>query len=304
MRHPRVAALALATLLTLAIAACGSSGPQKVGTGGTRGSPAGDDHEATWKAKAPSSYSFVYRNAGQCGGSNWFVSVSPKGSSKTQITEGCGTADAVPASIEAVFRLLSTTQKRADKVTVTWDRTYGFPAQVSVDEITNAIDDEHTFSVSDFTTPAAPTPGDPTTTTVDTTGGGTSGYPGDPNTPVSTDVPPSDPAEPKPTASEVPNQTDLVDGRVVEPESMIIDDQDPTLLHVRFWGGIPSCSAAAVHSQETSTEIIVTLREGAVPGAGNQACPDIAKYEQITVHLADPAGSRTITATKASGPTR
>lgn len=38
----------------------------------------------------------------------------------------------------------------ADKVTVTYDETYGFPVDVSIDFITEAADDELYFTVSEF----------------------------------------------------------------------------------------------------------------------------------------------------------
>ena len=101
---------------------------------------------------------------------------------------------------------------------------------------------------------------------------------------------------PNRTASEVPNRADLVGGRAVTPDSLIVDHQDPRVVHVRFWGGIPSCSAASVTVRESAASVVVTLRTGRVPSGANMMCPDLAEFEQISVRLAAPLGSRALSA--------
>ena len=55
------------------------------------------------------------------------------------------------ASIERVFSELETNiNGKADKVTVTYDPMYGFPAKIDVDFIKNAMDDELSLTVSNF----------------------------------------------------------------------------------------------------------------------------------------------------------
>ena len=55
------------------------------------------------------------------------------------------------ATIDRLFaELESDAFKEADKITVTYDPTYGFPSEVSIDFIELAIDDELYLSVSDF----------------------------------------------------------------------------------------------------------------------------------------------------------
>lgn len=56
----------------------------------------------------------------------------------------------VPHSIDAVFARVATSYRQADRVTVTYDPTYHFPHDTSVDENAHAIDDEHGFSVRSF----------------------------------------------------------------------------------------------------------------------------------------------------------
>jgi hypothetical protein len=54
-------------------------------------------------------------------------------------------------TIERLFsELESDSMKEADEVTVTYDSTHGFPAQISIDYIKEAVDDELWLTVSDF----------------------------------------------------------------------------------------------------------------------------------------------------------
>jgi hypothetical protein len=55
------------------------------------------------------------------------------------------------AGIDKVFELVDQAiSGKADKVTVTYDPTYGFPTQVSIDYIKLAVDDELGLQVSNF----------------------------------------------------------------------------------------------------------------------------------------------------------
>jgi len=55
------------------------------------------------------------------------------------------------ATIDKLFAQLKKDMGgEADKVTVEYDETYGFPKQVSVDFIENAMDDELVLTVSEF----------------------------------------------------------------------------------------------------------------------------------------------------------
>ena len=53
-------------------------------------------------------------------------------------------------TLERLFDYTAQAQKDADEVTVTYDTTYGFPAQVSIDNIKEAVDDELGLSVLNF----------------------------------------------------------------------------------------------------------------------------------------------------------
>jgi hypothetical protein len=55
------------------------------------------------------------------------------------------------ATIDKIFAELESGQaSKADEVKVTYDATYGFPDQVNVDQIKNAMDDEYSLQISDF----------------------------------------------------------------------------------------------------------------------------------------------------------
>lgn len=87
-----------------------------------------------------------------CGDSRWAIIVD--GSRATVANAGgrCPILayQQVPRSIDQVFSMVRTQYRLADHVSVTYDRTYGFPAQVSVDPDRNAIDDEWSFGVTRF----------------------------------------------------------------------------------------------------------------------------------------------------------
>jgi hypothetical protein len=55
------------------------------------------------------------------------------------------------ATIDRLFADIETGQtSKADKVEITYDPTYGFPSQVNVDAIQNAVDDEYSVQISNF----------------------------------------------------------------------------------------------------------------------------------------------------------
>jgi hypothetical protein len=60
------------------------------------------------------------------------------------------TIDKLFAGIENSFQVEGTDQGPADKVTVTYDETYGFPKELTIDFIEQAVDDELYLTVSEF----------------------------------------------------------------------------------------------------------------------------------------------------------
>lgn len=148
-----------------------------------------------------------------------------------------------------------------------------------------------------------------TSTTTGAIGRGSNGFEGtdggasssptapDPDSSVSTEPGPDDPgAEPEMVATEVPDRHDLVSPRAVTPTELVVDQEDPTKVHVRFYGGVPECYGAEATVAETAEAVVVTLRTGSIPDAA-EACIDLAQYQQITLALDAPLGDRTLEAT-------
>ncbi|MBI2333200.1 MAG: hypothetical protein HYU84_13770, partial [Chloroflexi bacterium] len=52
--------------------------------------------------------------------------------------------------IENLFAVAEESLANADKVEITYDPTYGFPASIAVDQIEMAMDDEISYSVENF----------------------------------------------------------------------------------------------------------------------------------------------------------
>jgi Family of unknown function (DUF6174) len=73
--------------------------------------------------------------------------------SNRQYFQRFATIDKIFAEIENDFQTgdsSDSSQNKADEVVVEYDETSGFPTQVNVDFIKNAVDDEFSLTVSDF----------------------------------------------------------------------------------------------------------------------------------------------------------
>lgn len=60
------------------------------------------------------------------------------------------TRRAVPLTVDALFAKVAEALDRADSLVVAYDDVFGFPTSIDIDWIVNAIDDETTFEVTDF----------------------------------------------------------------------------------------------------------------------------------------------------------
>lgn len=60
------------------------------------------------------------------------------------------TRRAVPLTVDALFAKVAEALDRADDLVVAYDGTFGIPTSIDIDWIVNAIDDETTFEVTDF----------------------------------------------------------------------------------------------------------------------------------------------------------
>ena len=76
--------------------------------------------------------------------------VSMKYADGTQVNENDRASFDQYATLDTLFDYTSKRMKNADEVKVTYNATYGYPEEVSIDVIKNAVDDELYLSVSGF----------------------------------------------------------------------------------------------------------------------------------------------------------
>ena len=76
--------------------------------------------------------------------------VSMKYADGTQVNENDRASFDQYATLDTLFDYTSKRMKDADEVKVTYNATYGYPEEVSIDAIKNAVDDELYLSVSGF----------------------------------------------------------------------------------------------------------------------------------------------------------
>jgi hypothetical protein len=142
----------LATALVLAGMAAGCN---LFGAGGP-GSAAAElsSHLAQWQAGGPNSYSYTITMACFCP-FNEPYRVTVENNVTTAVTAAGAPVDAqqvsfLPKTIPAVFKLVSDNLDAA-KLTVRYDPTLGFPTSIDADPIANAVDDEFSMTITDFT---------------------------------------------------------------------------------------------------------------------------------------------------------
>ena len=120
-------------------------------------------HRQAWREHAPRSYAFTFSAGGMAGDRSARLKVTDgRVVSFTQLDGDPFrfTGAHTPLTVDGVFDLALADMKHADKVTVVYDEDWEFPASVSVDELTRAIDDEHGYSIRQFVVLAGdrPTP--------------------------------------------------------------------------------------------------------------------------------------------------
>jgi hypothetical protein len=112
----------------------------------------------------------------------------------------------------------------------------------------------------------------------------------DPDSDVSTSVPPSSP-KPEPTPLLVTPRPGLVDVRPNPWEKVEVVDE--RTLEVRFWGGVEECYGVdRVDVEYGETEVTVTVYQGRVPTA--EVCIEIAVLTAVRVKLDEPLAGRKI----------
>ena len=134
-------------VLALAAAACGNPF-----------SPTEDleDARRTWSRQGITSYRFTVNVLCFCIDRGPFAVVVEQGR-VTSVTDPATGAPRtpdpfVPLTVEALFaRIDDAIERDADEIEVRYDPTLGYPQEIAIDFIENAIDDEVTYTVSDLT---------------------------------------------------------------------------------------------------------------------------------------------------------
>ena len=111
---------------------------------------------AMWDAKHPVAYRFKVGVGCFCPPSitgPWLVTARVDTREIVPATPGGDQplGSQLPPDVEGVFAKAKDALAKADKVEIEYDETYGFPTKVQIDWITNAVDDEQTLTISDFT---------------------------------------------------------------------------------------------------------------------------------------------------------
>lgn len=134
----RLAASVLA--IGLACAACSEGAPDEF-----------DQRLAQWEETAPENYSFTLFLGTFFGGTSLELAVrSGVLEILSEETDGPSVGAEGAATIDEMFDLLRTAYADADTVRAVYDEDYGFPVDVRVDWVSEAVDDESWFEITDF----------------------------------------------------------------------------------------------------------------------------------------------------------
>ena len=94
---------------------------------------------------------------------------------------------------------------------------------------------------------------------------------------------------------------DLVGAVVAQPDEIVADPSDDTVVLVHFYGGVEDCygaHATVVRQDESGVEI--KLETGSRPEAADRACIEMAVAQELAVTLDAPVGDRALTAVPAA----
>ena len=115
-----------------------------------------DDARDKWESQGIHSYTVTVREICFCpierGGPFRVTVVDDRVAGVEYLGEGTGIEphDDIPLTVEDLFATVNEALREADDVEVTYDPTYGFPSDIKVDRIENAIDDEVYYEARDF----------------------------------------------------------------------------------------------------------------------------------------------------------
>lgn len=140
--------------VSLLLTACGTQAPPAPVTQPAAPS-ALQDAQALWQDRGPAAYRMtLVGSCGERGGLGVYeVEVSPAGSRARPEHRWQGASTVV--TVEDLFAFIDEAATAgADVVDVQYDPDLGYPTDIEIDQMTNAIDDEACYAVKDFTVTA------------------------------------------------------------------------------------------------------------------------------------------------------
>ena len=115
-----------------------------------------DDAREKWAGQGIDSYSLTVREICFCpieaGGPFRVAVVRGRVTSVTYLGDGTGVEpdERIPLTVDDLFATVDEAMRDAADVEVEYDATYGFPANIRIDRIANAVDDEVYYEARDF----------------------------------------------------------------------------------------------------------------------------------------------------------
>lgn len=114
------------------------------------------DNLAKWKVSAPAHYQ--YKQTQSCFCPLTYYQIEAEGGTVIKETSSPGAVETPPArlqrhSIDSLFALIKKSQDdNVDRLHVTYDARFGFPIEVHVDPMAQAVDEEYTIRITEFAT--------------------------------------------------------------------------------------------------------------------------------------------------------
>ena len=107
---------------------------------------------ARWQAADVGAYSFDYRIGCECPGGHWAVNVATgAGAGTTPLDGSPALADGYPRTIDGMFATAERTIRRGGTISASYDAVDGHPTTLTVDPLRQTVDDEVSYTISDFT---------------------------------------------------------------------------------------------------------------------------------------------------------
>ncbi len=149
MKQIRLSTALFAAGLVLPVVGCNSN---SIFDGGPHGEL--EANQNRWREAGLSNYAYTFRRICFCPNTN-LVRITVVDGVITGVTD-VDSGDALDAgdfrfyeTVAGLFEIVSTALEQADSLAVTYDAELGYPTQITIDYIENAIDDELSVTASD-----------------------------------------------------------------------------------------------------------------------------------------------------------